>query len=294
MKSGGGCSACLSHPVTVFCINCVRWVPVLFILAVIVWSYYAYVVELCLLTVEWPVEKALYLMGYHVALAMLLWSYYQTVFSDIGRPPAQFGVRGEAASALAACARPSDFRNVLDEFSRSAGLPVQMRSYDGAIRYCEKCVSVKPDRSHHCSVCGHCVLKFDHHCPWVNTCVNFRNYKFFIQFLGYALLYCAFIFLTDIKYFIWFWQVGVTEGDGGKFHIMFMFFVAGMFAISVSTLFFYHLWLSAKNRTTIESFRDPVFTYGPDKNGFNLGWRENFREVFGLRPRLWFLPIFSA
>lgn len=40
--------------------------------------------------------------------------------------------------------------------------------------------------------------------------MNFTNYKFFIQFLGYALLYCAFIFVTDIKYFIWFWKVTLS------------------------------------------------------------------------------------
>lgn len=112
---------------------------------------------------------------------------------------------------------------------------------------------------------------------------------------------------------MWILKVGLTEEGASKFHIMFMFFVSGMFAISVSTLFFYHLWLTGKNRTTIgpaatpsrrrsipslepppESFRDPVFTYGPDKNGFNLGWGANFREVFGEKPRLWFLPVFSA
>ncbi|CAD5114253.1 DgyrCDS3394 [Dimorphilus gyrociliatus] len=44
----------------------------------------------------------------------------------------------------------------------------------GEIRYCEKCNCIKPDRCHHCSVCGHCVLKMDHHCPW-STLESFRT-----------------------------------------------------------------------------------------------------------------------
>lgn len=76
-----------------------------------------------------------------------------------------------------------------------------------AMRFCEKCQLIKPDRAHHCSVCGTCVLKMDHHCPWVNNCVGFHNYKFFMLFLAYALLYCMFITATSLQYFIRFWRV---------------------------------------------------------------------------------------
>ena len=29
---------------------------------------------------------------------------------------------------------------------------------------CQKCHGVKPERCHHCSLCGRCCLKMDHHC----------------------------------------------------------------------------------------------------------------------------------
>lgn len=32
---------------------------------------------------------------------------------------------------------------------------------------CRKCNAPKPPRSHHCSICGVCILKMDHHCPSV-------------------------------------------------------------------------------------------------------------------------------
>ena len=38
------------------------------------------------------------------------------------------------------------------------------------MRYCEKCATIKPDRAHHCSVCGTCVLKVQAlNCSWIFT-----------------------------------------------------------------------------------------------------------------------------
>ena len=35
----------------------------------------------------------------------------------------------------------------------------------------------KPERAHHCSVTGCCVLRMDHYCVWVLNCVGLLNYK---------------------------------------------------------------------------------------------------------------------
>lgn len=45
--------------------------------------------------------------------------------------------------------------------------------------YCSTCRSHVDEDSKHCWDCDKCVTNFDHHCPWLNTCVGERNYYSF-------------------------------------------------------------------------------------------------------------------
>jgi hypothetical protein len=47
------------------------------------------------------------------------------------------------------------------------------------------------ERSHHCSICKKCVLKFGHHCPWIAQCVGLENERYFVLFLCYFTIACA-------------------------------------------------------------------------------------------------------
>uniref|UniRef100_A0A0N5A9D3 Palmitoyltransferase n=1 Tax=Syphacia muris TaxID=451379 RepID=A0A0N5A9D3_9BILA len=278
-----------------FLISVVRWFPVFFIFAIICWAYYAYVVQLCFRTVVHNLEASIFLIVFHILLFLFLWTYYKTVFTPVGKPLKIFYLPAEVKQELETAENEQECNMIFDRFVRQHQIPVLNRAFDGTIRYCSKCSCIKPDRSHHCSVCGHCVLKFDHHCPWVNTCVNYRNYKFFVLFLGYGLLLCLWGLFSDLPYFIGFWKSNIRLNNGiGRFHILFLFFVSGMFSVSLSCLFFYHLYLTAHNQSTIESFRPPVFSYGVDKKAYNLGIRRNFIEIFGTNRLLWFLPLFSS
>ncbi|CAG9112817.1 unnamed protein product [Plutella xylostella] len=184
-------------------------------------------------------------------------------------------------------------RSLLEAYA--ADLPVLTRTMSGSVRYCNRCVIIKPDRAHHCSICARCVLKMDHHCPWVNNCVCFHNYKYFMLFLGYALVYCLFVMATCMPFFIKFWKGNFGGATAtGRYHVVFAFFVALMFGISLGSLFGYHCYLVSHNRTTLEAFRAPMFRGGADKNGFSMGCFGNFKEVFGARPHLWLVPVFTS
>ncbi|XP_031783588.1 palmitoyltransferase ZDHHC15B isoform X1 [Nasonia vitripennis] len=273
-----------------WCVKAVKWIPVVFILSIVFWSYYAYVVPLCYETIESNVQKVFYLIFFHIFFFLFLWSYWQTIATDLVKVPDKFKLPAAEMEKLLQAESESTHRQILERFAQD--LPITNRTIKGEIRFCEQCQVVKPDRAHHCSVCGTCVLKMDHHCPWVNNCVGFHNYKFFMLFLAYALLYCIFIVATSLQYFIMFWR-GELPGMG-KFHLLFLFFVALMFAISLNSLFFYHCYLILHNRSTLEAFRPPMFRTGKDKDGFSLGKYNNFQEVFGDNSRLWFLPVFTS
>ena len=159
-------------------------------------------------------------------------SYWRTVWTNPGDIPKRFALTSEELDTVEGCENDEGQRRFLEQIVIDKDLPVSMRTiqvmteicglslhncvflYQGAVRYCEKCAVIKPDRAHHCSVCGSCVLKMDHHCPWVNNCVAFNNYKFFVLFLLYGLLYCLFVALSSLKYFLRFWTH--TMGSEGE------------------------------------------------------------------------------
>ncbi|XP_015248074.1 PREDICTED: probable palmitoyltransferase ZDHHC20 isoform X2 [Cyprinodon variegatus] len=276
------------------CQRGLAWIPVIFIALVVCWSYYAFVVELCVFTIRNIGEQVIYLIFFHLSFVMFVWSYWKTIFTKPANPSKEFCLPKAEKERYEREERPESQQEIL--WRVASNLPLYTRTGAGAIRYCDRCQVIKPDRCHHCSACDMCVLKMDHHCPWVNNCVGFSNYKFFILFLAYSLVYCLFIAATVLQYFIKFWtnELNDTGRPQAKFHVLFLFFVAAMFCISILSLFSYHLWLVGKNRSTIEAFRAPVFRTGSDKNGFSLGFRKNIAQVFGDQKKYWLLPVFTS
>uniref|UniRef100_G3Q2J5 Palmitoyltransferase n=1 Tax=Gasterosteus aculeatus aculeatus TaxID=481459 RepID=G3Q2J5_GASAC len=267
------------------CQRVFSWIPVLIITCVVLWSYYAYVFELCLFTLTNTLEKVAYLLIFHVCFVMFSWTYWKSIFTPPASPCKKFQLSYSDKQRYEMEERPDAQKQILVEIAKK--LPIFSRAQSGAIRFCDRCQVLKPDRCHHCSVSKFLFLFR------VNNCVGFSNYKFFLLFLSYSMLYCVFIAATVFQYFLKFWVVNLPNGPA-KFHVLFLMFVALMFFVSLMFLFGYHCWLVAKNRSTLEAFSAPVFVNGPDRSGFNVGTRRNLQQVFGEDRRLWFVPVFTS
>lgn len=55
-----------------------------------------------------------------------------------------------------------------------------------AMRKCHVSGIFKPMRAHFDREIQRCVVKMDHHCPWVNNCIGIANQKLFILFVAYV------------------------------------------------------------------------------------------------------------
>ncbi|KAG9327133.1 hypothetical protein KVV02_008763, partial [Mortierella alpina] len=79
-----------------------------------------------------------------------------------------------------------------DEETTFNDILLEMESFTEFPPLCKRCHLPKPERAHHCSVCMKCILKYDHHCPWIGNCVGHFNVRYFIMLLTYTTMACIY------------------------------------------------------------------------------------------------------
>lgn len=159
-------------------------------------------------------------------------------------------------------------------------------------RFCKKCQYMRPPRSHHCSVCGQCVMRMDHHCPWAGNCIGLKNHKYFFCFLFWTIMACLHVFISsklmnqhlklrttieDRKYFSSF----------GYLHPMIAWLLSLTFAIAVFILYCLHRSYLYNNETTIEA--SPFKLHNPFRLPKDM---DNFQQIMGPRGKYGWLSFY--
>ncbi|KAK7005090.1 palmitoyltransferase ZDHHC6 [Biomphalaria glabrata] len=171
------------------------------------------------------------------------------------------------------------------------------------LQFCEACEGYKAPRSHHCRKCGRCVMKMDHHCPWINTCCGHFNHANFCMFLFFAPIGCLhalFILIPSIYRALNFHHYYYKFPSEPIVYLGVVGFVVTMFAVglaigvivAVGMLFYIQIRSILKNETGIESWiidkavnRDREEEEEDFVYPYNLGWKANLKQVFTFTGR---------
>jgi len=169
----------------------------------------------------------------------------------------------------------------------------ELKSSTGDRRVCKWCYKYKPDRCHHCRVCKSCVLKMDHHCPWIMNCVGFGNHKYFYLLAAYATANCIFIIFTILESV----ERSVVEetSSSDRFFLVLGLVLAIIMGVLMTTFVSFHTWLMLNAMTTIEFCEKSLPKADPANSvkspSYHCGYYANIKAVLGTHWWLWCLPI---
>jgi len=209
-----------------------------------------------------------------VLLYNIFWNYGMTIFTPPGAPPE--------------CQDPVDAQYVPN-----------VRKGEGFSRVCKVCRAPKPPRTHHCHVCKRCVLRMDHHCPWVANCVGFHNHRYFYLFLLY--LWLSTLYMSIIS-----WPAFIASSANSspyssamsKMGTLFAFVISVSVWCAISFMLGWHTYLILSGQTTIEFYYNQTQGQAARakgelyRNPYDLGMSKNWQAFFGPQQIMlqWILP----
>ncbi|XP_051949249.1 palmitoyltransferase ZDHHC23-A isoform X3 [Xyrauchen texanus] len=88
--------------------------------------------------------------------------------------------------ALNSSSTTNQSKNLTQDSTPCNGINQSKGKIEEKKKWCPVCRLVRPPRAGHCRICGTCVLRMDHHCVWINSCVGQANHR---QFLLTLLLF---------------------------------------------------------------------------------------------------------
>lgn len=109
------------------------------------------------------------------------------------KPEAGVDATAEAVAELVVAPTPPPPSRPNEQFFFNPQANSYTSVQNNFLHFCPMCATYKPPRAHHCSRCNFCVLKYDHHCPWLGQCVGFFNYKNYLLVLLYTWLLTAWV-----------------------------------------------------------------------------------------------------
>uniref|UniRef100_A0A1I7T4K3 Palmitoyltransferase n=2 Tax=Caenorhabditis tropicalis TaxID=1561998 RepID=A0A1I7T4K3_9PELO len=257
--------------------------------------------------VQSSVQATIYLIVFSFLFVMSMWSLAKTLFTRIGRVPERYRPSKELEDRLKAVTPFENNRYVvekstaeqlkqqniiLEEMCIYCKVVVAECDQVGRLKYCYECGHIKPDRARHCSSCGKCCIKYDHHCPWINMCVTHANYKYFLLYIIYTSLLVYWYLLTSLEGVVRYFIIQKWTEDLWKIlYYVFSYIAGGIFGYyPLGELIIFHYQLISLNETTVEQTKPAVLRFD-NAADYNMGKPNNFRAVFGWG--LWMCPIES-
>lgn len=190
-----------------------------------------------------------------------------------------------------------------DTSTRRDIMPISAANTKEGWRLCATCETLAPPRSWHCPTCNVCVLKRDHHCIFTGCCIGHYNHRYFMMFLFYLFVATTYAFCYN-NFFVWdrihfefpmsivkiIFPLAIFvfgfDGSMDQFYLL-LYIVSVVGMLYTGVLCIYHFRLVLKGCVANESNKK-IYTY-------NLGWKQNIKEVFGERWYLtWLVPYIRS